>query len=239
MEHRATGFPDPSPLYLEVTEYFDFDAPIVAEFARDSTAGASAPITQAIKLFYAIRDHIRYDPYTMSDDPAEYKASHVLETGASFCVPKANLMIACARALGIHAGLGLSNVTNHLCTERLLRLMGGNKLFIHHGYGVLYLDGRWIKAAPTFNLGLCEKFDVLTTEFDGRSDSLFQEYDRHGRKHMEYTADHGVWSDFDPKRVIGDYQELYPETLFGDLARERSRNAAKAAARFEDEQPIT
>lgn len=238
MEHCATGFPEPGPLYLEPTSFMDFDKPIVRGFARAKAEGATTPTDQAIKLFYAIRDEIRYDPYSMSDDAATYKASHVLETGAGFCVPKAVLMVACARALGIHAGLGLSNVTNHLCTERLRQVMGGHTLFIHHGYAVLHLDGRWIKAAPTFNLGLCEKFDVLPTEFDGTENALFQEFDRHGRKHMEYVADHGVWSDLDIERVVGDFRDLYPETLFDDLARERDRNAARAAARFEDERPV-
>ncbi len=238
MEHRATGFPEPGPLYLEPTEYFDFDDPAVAAFARTAADGAGTPGARAVKLFYAIRDDIRYDPYTMSGEPADYKASHVLAAGAAFCVPKANLMVAGLRALGIPAGLGLSNVTNHLCTERLLRLMGGETLFINHAYAVLHLGGRWIKAAPTFNLGLCRKFDVLPTEFDGVSDALFQEFDRLGRRHMEYVVDHGVWSDFDPGRVIGDFRSLYPDTIFEDLARERARNAARAVARFEDERPV-
>ena len=210
MEHCATGFPTPGPLYLKPTGYFDFDNPAVAAFARTASAGAETPIARAVKLFYAIRDDIRYDPYTMSGEPADYRASHVLATGAAFCVPKANLMVACARALGIHAGLGLSDVTNHLCTDRLRRLMGGHSLFINHGYAVLHLDGRWVKAAPTFNIGLCRKFDVVPTEFDGTGDSLFQEFDRLGRKHMEYVANRGVWSDFDPVRVIGDFRALLP-----------------------------
>ena len=238
MEHRATGFPAPGPLYLEPTGYFDFDDPAVAAFARTAAAGAGTPTARAVRLFYAIRDDIRYDPYTMSGDPADYKASRALAAGAAFCVPKANLMIACARALGIPAGLGLSNVTNHLCTDRLRRLMGGNTLFVHHGYAVLHLQGRWIKAAPTFNIELCRKFDVVPTEFDGTGHALFQEFDRLGRRHMEYVADHGVWSDFDPDRVIGDFRAAYPDTLFEDLARERARNAARTAARFEDERPV-
>jgi len=238
MEHCATGFPEPGPLYLEPTAFFDFDEPIVRDFAATTTADADTPTDKAIKLFYAIRDGIRYDPYTMSGDPAMYAASYVLEAKAAFCVPKAALMVACARSLGIHAGIGLSNVTNHLCTDRLLNLMGGQSLFIHHGYAVLHLDGKWVKAAPTFNLKLCTKFDVVPTEFDGKSSALFQEYDRLGRRHMEYVADHGVWSDLDLDRVVSDFLALYPKTLFDDMTRERARNAAKAAARFEDERPI-
>jgi len=239
MEHRAAGFPEPGPIYLAPTGFIDFDRPLVREFAHDAAAGAKTPVEKAVRLFYAVRDGIRYDPYAISDDPGWYRASGVIEAGASFCVPKAILAVACARALGIHAGLGLSNVTNHLCTERLRRLMGGDTLFVHHGYAVLHLEGRWLKAAPTFNIELCEKFGVVPTEFDGSGDALFQEYDRQGRRHMEYVADHGVWSDFDIERVLGDFRNLYPATLFDDCARERARNAAREAARFEDERPLT
>ena len=126
-----------------------------------------------------------------------------------------------------------------MCTERLQRLIGGTDLFPHHGYAVMYLDGKWIKAAPAFNIQLCEKFGVTPTEFDGRDDALLQEYDKHGRKHMEYVCDNGVWSEFPYDRVHTDYVAFYPDTIFEDLARERALNDAKAARRFEDEKPLT
>ncbi len=238
MEHVEGGFPEPGPLYLAPTRYVDHDNPAVRDFALSRSEGADTPTARAVALFYAVRDEIRYDPYTISDDSGDYRASRVLAAGAAFCVPKAILLVACARAVGIHAGLGLSDVTNHLCTERLLRLMGGRNLFIHHGYVVLRLGGRWVKAAATFNRELCDKFDVLPIEFDGTAHALFQEFDGLGRRHMEYVADHGVWSDFDFDRVIGDFRAVYPETLFADCAAERARNAARQAARFEDERPV-
>lgn len=238
MEHVEAGFPEPGPLYLEPTRYFDYEVPAVREFAHSRTAHAETPVAKSVALFYAIRDEIRYDPYTISDDREVYRASRVLEAGAAFCVAKANLLVACARAVGIPAGLGLSDVTNHLCTERLRRLMAGHNLFIHHGYGVLHLDGRWVKAAATFNRELCEKFDVLPTEFDGSGHALFQEFDSRGRRHMEYVRDNGVWSDFDFDRVMGDFRDLYGETLFENCAVERAKNAAREAARFEDERPV-
>ncbi len=239
MEHTPSGFPEPGPLYLEATEFFDFDQAAVREFAEDAVNGANGDVEKAVRLYYATRDAVRYDPYSMSDDPETYKASFVLRAKRGFCIQKANLLVAGARAVGIPTGLGLSNVTNHLCTETLLRAMGGNTLFIHHGYAVMYLDGVWVKAAPAFNIELCEKFDVLPTEFDGASNALFQEFDKHGRLHMEYEADHGVWSDFPHDRVVSDFIDFYPDTIFQDCAEHRARAAAKQARRFEDEKPIT
>ena len=52
---------------------------------------------------------------------------------------------------GIAARLGFADVRNHLTSERLRRTMGTD-LFIFHGYTEIWLDGRWVKATPAFNL---------------------------------------------------------------------------------------
>lgn len=182
-----------------------------------------------MRLFYNIRDGIRYDPYRVGLTRQMYKASDVLAAGSGFCLPKTNLLAACARSVGIPTAIGLADVKNHLCTEKLRRAMGDKDLFLHHGYAVLYVDGRWVKAAPAFNIELCKKFGVLPTDFDGRSDALLQPTDAQGKRHMEYLVDHGVFADFPFERVIGDFKAYYPESLFyrGD-----------GAVRFEDEQSL-
>lgn len=199
------------------------------KFAIEATRGTTNDIERAVRLFYRVRDGIRYDPYRVGLTREMYTASHVLMVGRGFCLPKANLLAACARAVGIPAAIGLADVKNHLCTEKLRRAMGGKEIFLHHGYAILFVAGRWVKAAPAFNIELCEKFAVLPTDFDGRTDALLQPIDAQGNKHMEYVVNHGVFADFPFERVIGDYKAYYPESLFyrGD-----------DAARFEDEQPL-
>ena len=163
MIYVEEGFPEVGPEFMCPTEFFDFDQEPVRRFAYDAIADAPDQKAKAIRLYYAVRDSIRYDPYSISLELGPYKASNVLATGRAYCLPKANLLIACARAVGIPAGIGLSDVLNHLCTARLRRMMGGRELFLHHGYAVLYIDGSWLKAATAFNIELCEKFDVLPT----------------------------------------------------------------------------
>jgi transglutaminase-like putative cysteine protease len=238
MEHIKRGFPEVGEAYLAPTEFFDYEHPAVRAFAKEA-AGTGSATERAIKLFYAVRDRVRYDPYSMTDVRDSYRASSVLAAGAGFCVPKANLLVACARAVGIPAGLGLSDVTNHLCTERLRRLMAGKDLFIHHGWAALHLEGGWVKAAPTFNIELCDKFDVLPTEFDGKANALFQEFDKQGRKHMEYVGDRGIYSDFPFEKLISDFKTFYSPTLFEDCANEARLNKAKRAREFADERPLT
>lgn len=248
MIHVENGFPEVGPDFMCPTAFFDFDVDTVRRFAYDAVKDAPTQKEKAIKLFYAVRDSIRYDPYSISLDPEPYKASHVLAAGRAYCLPKANLLIAVARAVGIPAGIGLSDVLNHLCTERLRRMMGNKEVFLHHGYAVLHIDGSWVKAAPAFNIELCNKFDVLPTEFDGEHNALFQPVDALGRDHMEYVKDHGIWSDFPLDRVIKDFTEYYPASIYDPSARtavDAEIEAEKQAASrspgtgFENEKPIT
>ncbi len=240
MEHLTDGMPEVGPAYLAPTEFFDFDVKTVRDFAFATARGADTARDKAIKLYYAVRDGIRYDPYSISPERETYKASHLLATGRGFCLPKANLLIACARAVGIPAAVGLSDVLNHLCTERLRRMMGGREVFLHHGYAVLHIDGAWVKAAQAFNIELCEKFGVLPTEFDGAHDALLQPYDASGRAHMEYVADHGIWSDFPFDRVMADFRSYYPASLYDAGARAAiDRELQAGQTGFENEKPLS
>jgi transglutaminase-like putative cysteine protease len=220
----ANARPVPGPEYLAPTRFLDHDTPAVREFARKTVGRESDAVAKAVKLFYAVRDGWRYDPFSMTLDPGDYVASHVAASRAAYCIPKAILLAAAARAVGIHAAIGLSDVVNHLTTEKLKAWMGST-YFMHHGYAVLHLEGRWIKAAPAFNIELCDRFLVRPTEFDGRGDAVFQEYDARDRRHMEYVKDHGCWSDFPYEKVAADFRAFYPARLF---------EGEKPAERFED-----
>ncbi len=215
MIHTPAGSkPEPGPDYLKSTRFIDCDTETVRRFAQDVAGGESGALGKAVKLFYAVRDGIRYDPFSMRLVPDIYVASHVLDAKSAYCIPKAILLAAAARAQGIPCAIGLSDVVNHLTTEKLKALMGGTSYFMHHGYAVLYLEGKWVKAAPAFNIELCTRFGVLPTEFDGRGDAIFQPYDAYRRRHMEYVKDHGCWSDFPYEKVEADFRAFYPASAF-------------------------
>ena len=132
-----------------------------------------------------------------------------LPTGAKAVGARKDAVAAAARAIGIPARVGFADVRNHLSTARLREIMGTD-VFLYHGYTALHLDGRWVKAAPAFNIDLCDRFGVMPTEFDGRHDAIMQEFDRQQRHHMEYLADHGYWSDFPFEKVESDFRAVYP-----------------------------
>jgi hypothetical protein len=106
--------------------------------------------------------------------------------------------------------VGFADVRNHLTTPRLRQLMGTD-LFYYHGYTELYLDGKWVKATPAFDRGLCEKFGVRPLEFDGREDSLFHPFDVSGRRHMEYVRDRGPAADVPVADILETFTRFYPQ----------------------------
>jgi transglutaminase-like putative cysteine protease len=186
----------------------DSDAPAVVEFARRVVGDARGEAERARRLYRAVRDEIRYDPYRIGRRAEEHSASVALERGWGYCVPKAALLAAGARSLGIPARLGFADVRNHLTSDRLQRTLGTD-LMVFHGYTELHLGGRWLKATPAFNQGLCDKVGIAPLEFDGEHDSTFQPLDPEGRRHMEYVRDRGVRLDVPFEEMWAAWHEVY------------------------------
>ncbi len=193
---------------LNPTPYIDSDHPRVVAFANEHSRGASTDVERAVKLYYAVRDGIRYDPYALILTVPGMRASTTIESRRAWCVPKAILLAACCRALGISARLGFADVRNHLSTERLRRLLGTD-VFYWHGYTAIELGGRWVKATPAFNVELCEKFRIKPLAFDGTEDSIYHPFDLDGRKHMEYLRFHGEYDDMPIDEMLACFATHY------------------------------
>jgi transglutaminase-like putative cysteine protease len=194
--------------YLRPASFIDSGHPAVVAFARKFSRGESA-MERAVALYYAVRDEIRYNPFLDFSDPEAFRASAVLEAGEGFCIGKAALLAASARAAGIPARVGFADVKNHLTTPRLAETMGSD-LFIYHGYTELHLEGKWVKATPAFNLALCKRFRVKPLEFDGRSDSIFHAFDEDDRRHMEYLRVRGSYADVPTAEIQDAFRDAYP-----------------------------
>jgi transglutaminase-like putative cysteine protease len=113
---------------------------------------------------------------------------------------------------GIPARIAFADVRNHLATPRLLDLIGTD-LFIFHGITELWLEGRWVKATPTFNVTLCEKFGIRSLDFDGRADAVLHPFDRSGRRHMEYVKQRGNYADVPVESIMPAMLEAYPRLV--------------------------
>lgn len=187
----------------------DSDHKKIIEYAGDIVRGEkNDPVAKAVKLFYAVRDSIWYTVTVEFFLPEHFRASNVLASGHGHCVRKASLLCALGRACGIPSRLGFATVRNHLANRQLIEFLGSD-LFVYHGFTEFFLEGKWIKATPTFNIELCKKQNVAPLEFNGREDSLFQVFNREKKQFMEYVAYHGSYSDVPIEDILAAWKKVY------------------------------
>jgi transglutaminase-like putative cysteine protease len=222
---------DVSPAWLAPTWFIDAADPAVVAFADAAAGDATEPTDVAIRLFYAVRDGFRYDPYNVDHSPERFRASSVVASPSNWCVPKSVLLTAAARSRGIPARLGFADVRNHLTSDKLKAQMGSD-VFAWHGYSELLLDGRWFKLSTAFNIELCDKFGVKALDFDGTGDALLHPFDRAGNRHMEYINQRGSFDDLPLDRILADFAEIYGDDMLG--AGHGADRAGSAAAAGDD-----
>ena len=194
---------------LSNSYFIDFDSEIVRKTASNIVKEAIDPKEKAIKLFYWTRDEIKYDAHSLSSMRKRYKASAIIEKGQGWCVQKAVVLTALARAVDIPARLHFADIQNHQTPEKLKEKMGTN-IFLYHGYTDLYIDGKWIKATPAFNKELCDKFGYKTVEFDGIHDAILPSTTLRGEKYVEYLKDRGTNHKLPFKEIFSAFYEYYP-----------------------------
>jgi transglutaminase-like putative cysteine protease len=195
--------------YLDPTGMIDSDHPAVLAFARQATRMCRIdPAERAVRLFYAVRDQIRYDPHLAFYLPEHYRASATLALGRGFCVGKAVLLCALGRAMGIATRLGFADLRNHLAPPQLIEVLGSD-LFVYHGYTEFWLHGRWVKATPAFNLELYLRQGVAPLDFDGCTDAVLPARADDGRPFIEYLRYHGSQADVPVAAIVAAWRQTY------------------------------
>jgi transglutaminase-like putative cysteine protease len=201
--------PEPLEPYLTATWFVDSDTPEIAALAEEIVPRGADEIERACRLFYAVRDGIRYTAYDFDLRREAFRASHVLAQGTSWCVPKSVLLAALCRASGIPCRLGYADVCNHMATRKLLDYLGTN-VFYYHGFNEIYLRGQWVKATVAFNRALCDKARLAPLDFDGVHDSIYHPFDLAGHRYMEYLHDHGSFADVPYDDLLSRFYDKYP-----------------------------
>lgn len=200
--------------YLLPGKFIESDDPAIVEFAHNTIGNVTDELAMSLRLFYKIRDDILYDPYLPMADPSSYSGKVALATGRGWCVPKSALLTACARAVGIHARPGYADVKNHMSTPKMRAVMGSD-VFAWHSYTDLFLNGKWVKATPAFNKTMCDRFGLKPLDFDGKTDSLFHEFDQAGNQHMEYIKERGTFQDVPFDKIIATFSKTYKKVDWG------------------------
>ncbi|MBN2151751.1 MAG: transglutaminase domain-containing protein [Candidatus Lokiarchaeota archaeon] len=200
--------------YLRPTYFVDFDTPAVERVARDIVAGHDPGdrAGMAVKLFYFVRDTIPYRVLWRLPTRKYLRASETISRGHGFCIPKAILLVALARAVGLPSRLHFADIVNHLASEGLQKAMG-SKLFVFHGYAEILVDGAWLKVNPAFDLALTENKGYFPVEFNGAQDAVFLQTDKLGNPHFEYVRDRGTFADVPYKDIVDAWIETYGDAF--------------------------
>jgi transglutaminase-like putative cysteine protease len=180
-------------IHLNPTFFIDCDEAAVVHKCRELTIGAAGDREKAARIFYFVRDGVRYNAFADRSDDS-YKASRVLAAGEGYCVQKAVLLVALARAAAVPARLRFADIRAHLTRPEFVKLRGSN-LFAFHGLADLCIDGSWVKATPTYDIGYCTRVRIAPSEFDGTRDAMLPAFDLDGRRNVEYIRDRGFFDD--------------------------------------------
>lgn len=224
--------------YLAPTAIIDSDHPAVRAYAADALRGTEdSSAAKAVRLYYAVRDGIWYDPYLPFHKPEHYRASRVILAGRAFCVGKATLLCALGRACGIPSRIGFADVRNHLTTRQLREYLGSD-VFVFHGYTEFRIEGKWVKATPAFNIELCRRHRVKPLEFNGREDSLFHPYSEERRLFMEYVRDHGGFADVPVEQLVAGWESAYGRERVRSWIEGFEAQGGRPPKRFEHEDAV-
>ena len=191
------------------TEFLDHASPDVREFVRRAMpGGAPTDVDWAVGLYYAVRDGILYEVYGADLSRHGLRASTIATRGSGFCFHKSILYAAAVRAVGIPSRIIVAEVRNHLASDRLKQLVGG-EIFVHCLTSV-HVAGQWVKATPVFNQILCRLYRISPLEFDGRSDSCDHPYDEVGQERMQLVRTLGEFDDLPYDDVVTWLRQAHP-----------------------------
>lgn len=175
----------------------------------------------ASRLFYYVRDSIRYDieisprgkviwyRYSMPF----FRASTVARREQGFCISKAVLLTALLRASGIPARIRFAHIRNNMAGPGVSRFFVGN-LFRCHGYVKLHNGRKWVSVNPAFDKKLCEKNGYPMNDFDGTGDALSPAADERGNAFIDYVEDKGEYQDVPYWRIIFHWTRHYNVKFF-------------------------
>ena len=171
--------------------YLDWRHDNVSDFTRRR----SATIVQSHvpTRVLASRQHLGTTHCSVDDDPDHYRASYVATARRAYCVPKAVLLLAAARASIYSSRLSFADGTV-LQTDTLRARMGST------GDVRLLQLQRTVSSATAgsrrhrrSSAGLCARFGIAPIDFDGEHDALLHAFDSKGHQHMEYLRNDRGW----------------------------------------------
>ncbi len=196
--------------YLQPNREIEAAHPLIRQTAEEVTRGSIGERDKAVRIFYYVRDAIRYNMYPKDTSAGGYCASAVLQRGEGWCLQKSVLAASLYRASGIPAGLTYAEVVNHRLGQKAYDAIGTNH-FSPHTFVEIYLNDSWIPVTPVFDAPLCAQLGVPAVEFDGAHPALLSPRDLIGRPYMEYLTKTRCYPVLYWPHVLGEIKRVYGE----------------------------
>jgi hypothetical protein len=193
--------------YLEETDFLDFNHTNFTNFLKNHNEKGNT-VEQAVSLYEYVRDYFLYDPYHLDLRKNALTASNIVQKKRAWCVEKSIVLCACFRKYKIPARLGFAVVTNHIGVEKLTSYLKRPEI-VFHGFVEVFLNDNWVKCTPAFDKRICHFNQVEVLHWDGKNDSLFQEFVK-GQKYMTYDHFYGVFEDVPMELMNLEMKKYYP-----------------------------
>jgi len=194
--------------FLEPTLTINSNDPFIIRKSAEIFGDAKSAIEKAEKLFYFVRDEIRY-VFRADLQPEMYRASNILKNGRGFCTQKAIVFCALARSCGIPSGIHFYNIVDYTLPKHFAELLKTNVMY-RHGVTALFLNGKWLKYDATLDINLVNNNGIIPVEFSPDKDCLMKKLTNDGKKHIEYIKDFGLYSDVKFEQIYQWFDEYYP-----------------------------
>lgn len=193
--------------YLKETSFLDFNHPNFNDFVL-SIPLFSSQKELAIFLYEKTREAFLYNPYHLDLRHKALTASNIITHKKAWCVEKAIVLASLARKYEIPSRLGYAIVVNHIGVEKLTYYLKRPEI-VFHGYVELFIENKWVKCTPSFDSRICKISNVSVLDWDGETDSLFQEFEGDSR-FMEYIHDYGTFPDVPIELMNSEMKKYYP-----------------------------
>lgn len=206
-----------SSMLLAASEALDYESDEVRRFVAEAVPDQGVSDREkAVALYYAVRDGVFYEVYGADLSREGLRASAVVAAKTGFCLHKSILYAAATRAVGIPSRVLAGEVRNHLASDKLKKLVGG-EVFLHW-LNEIELDGRWLKVTPVFNKMLCKLYGIAPLDFDGTAEAVYHPFDEHGRQHMEFIGPVASFDEVEHPTVVALMRQRHPGMFEGDTA---------------------
>ncbi|WP_300675055.1 transglutaminase family protein [Desulfoluna sp.] len=224
----------PQAAYLKTTLYCDYDHPDVIRQARVVTASLSSDRDKAVAIFYWVRDKILYRVGHW-----QKRASETLYEREGTCTNAANIFVAMCRAVGIPSGYGVLRVKGKKYFGPVM--LPVFRHFIRdesvHIYGVVFLEGRWVRVDPSDDYAFCRATCHFNptgqlVDWDGQSDALLHLDPADILASFWPEADIETWMKKSPKNGMG------TTALLGNTYVKFLRSNRESVASCEELQPL-